>query len=104
MASIESGGGSASASGSPGSAGSASATNSTPVSLGDLTAAGTTTYNGSTVAVYKSPDGSTAYFAASGPAYLEKVTATGSEPGTMTFVWNKPVTVTAPQSSEIFTG
>jgi len=98
-ASIESGGASASASAVA--SGSASAA---PVTLVDLTPAGTTAYNGSTAAVYKSSDGSTAYFAASGPAYLEKVTATGTDTGTITFTWNQPVTVTAPPSSEIFTG
>lgn len=96
LATIESGGSSASAA-----TGSAS---SAPLTLADLTADGTTSYNGGTVAVYKSADGSTAYFAASGPAYLEKVTATGSEPGTLALTWNEPVAVTAPPSSDIFTG
>lgn len=82
--------------------GSASASSSPPVSLSDLTADGTAQYNGQTVAVYKSSDGSVAYFAATGPALPERVTAKGSEPGTITFTWNQPVTVTAPQPSEIF--
>ena len=99
LATIESGGASASATVTA--SGSASAA---PVSLVDLTPAGTTAYNGGTVAVYKSSDGSTAYFAASGPAYLEKATASGSTSGTITFTWNQPVTVTAPSSSDIFTG
>ena len=98
LASIESGSASTSATDTASSASSASLT------LGDLTAAGTTSYNGGTVAVYKSSDGSTAYFAASGPAYLEKVTATGSTSGTITFTWNQPVTVTAPSASDIFSG
>ena len=99
LGSIETGGASSSAADtSSGSAGSG------PVTLADVTAAGTTSYNGNTVAVYKSSDGSTAYFAASGPAYLEKVTASGSTSGTITFTWNQPVTVTAPPSSDIFTG
>jgi hypothetical protein len=99
LATIENGGASASATVSA--SGSAS---SAPVSLVDLTPAGTTSYNGSTVAVYKGSDGSTSYFAASGPAYLEKVTAAGSTSGTITFTWNQPVTVTAPPSADIFTG
>jgi hypothetical protein len=99
LASIESG--SASTSATDTASGSAS---SAPVTLGDLTAAGTASYNGGTVAVYKSSDGSTAYFAASGPAYLEKVTATGSTSGTITFTWNQPVTVTPPSASDIFSG
>jgi hypothetical protein len=99
LATIESGGASASATVTA--SGSAS---SPPVTLVDLSPAGTTSYNGGTVAVYKSSDGSTAYFAASGPAYLEKVTAAGSTSGTITFTWNQPVTVTAPPSSDIFTG
>jgi hypothetical protein len=99
LASIESGGASASATVTA--SGSAS---SAPITLSDLTPAGTTSYNGGTVAVYKSSDGSTAYFAASGPAYLEKVTAAGSTSGTITFTWNQPVTVTAPSSSDIFSG
>jgi hypothetical protein len=82
--------------------GSASPSSSPAVDLTDLTAAGTTTYNGETVAVYKSSNGSVAYFAASGPAYLKKVVAKGSQPGTVTFTWNQPVAVTAPASPEIF--
>lgn len=78
-------------------------TSSSPaVSLADLTADGTATYNGKTVAVYKSPNGSIAYFDASGPAYLDKVISKGADAGTITFTWNKPVTVVAPQPSEIF--
>ena len=69
------------------------------VDLTKLTADGTTTYNGATVAVYKNADGSTAYFAASGPAYMLKVTSVGSDGGSMTFTWNQPTTVTAPSSS-----
>ena len=99
LASIENG--AASASATVAATGSAS---SAPVTLGDVTPAGTTSYNGGTVAVYKSSDGSVAYFAASGPAYLEKVTATGSTSGTITFTWNQPVAVTAPSSSDIFSG
>lgn len=75
-----------------------------PFDLKRLTPAGTTTFNGMTVAVYKASDGSSAFFAASGPAYLEKVTASGPNAATLTFTWNKPVTVTAPPSSDIFTG
>lgn len=75
-----------------------------PLDLSELTPAGTTTYQGKTVAVYRGKDGSTAFFAASGPAYLEKVAASGADAGTLTFTWNKPVSVTAPQSSDIFTG
>lgn len=103
LATIENGGASPSASAS-GPAASASASGSGGLDLATLTPAGTTTYNGKTVAVYKGADGTTAYFAASGPAYLEKVTATGAEPGTLTFTWNQPVTVTAPPPSEIFSG
>jgi len=80
----------------------ASPSSSPAVDLTDLTAAGTTTYNGETVAVYKSSNGSVAYFAPSGPAYLKKVVAKGAQPGTVTFTWNQPVSVTAPPSPEIF--
>lgn len=99
LTTIENGGAAASAT-----ATASGSANSAPITLTDLTPAGTTSYNGGTVAVYKSSDGSTAYFAASGPAYLEKVTATGSTSGTITFTWNQPVTVTAPPSSDIFNG
>lgn len=75
-----------------------------PLDLSSLTPAGTTTLNGQTVAVYRGADGSTAFFAASGPAYLEKVVAKGSDAGTLTFTWNQPATVSAPPSSDIFNG
>jgi len=81
---------SASASGTAGSGG---------VDLTKMTADGTTTFNGATVAVYKDADGSTAYFAASGPAYLLKATSTGSDGGSMTFTWNQPTTVVAPSAA-----
>jgi hypothetical protein len=99
---LENGGGSAAASASMGAGASASASSPPAAKLSDLTPAGTTTYNGKTVAVYKSPNGSTAFFDASGPAYLEKVTTEGAESGETTYTWNKPVKVVAPQPSEIF--
>jgi hypothetical protein len=71
----------------------------------DTTAAGTTTYNGQTVAVYKSSDGSTAYFAASGPAYLlDVINSSSTSAGALAFTWNQPTTVTAPPASQIFNG
>ena len=75
---------------------------------GDLTgpsAAGTTTYNGQIVAVYKDDDGTEAYFAADGPAYLLAIVDSSSSGGGVpTFVWNRPTTVTAPPASQIYTG
>jgi hypothetical protein len=68
-------------------------------------AAGTTTYNGQSVAVYKDGDGSITYFAATGPAYLlEMQSGATSVSGTLDFTWNQPTTVTAPPASQIFTG
>lgn len=98
IATLENGGGSSSAS----TGASASPSGPPAAKLSDLTPAGTTTYDGKTVAVYKSPNGSTAFFDASGPAYLEKVTTRGAQSGEITFTWNKPVKVVAPQPSEIF--
>ena len=72
--------------------------------LDGLTADGTTAYGGGTVAVYRGVDGSTAYFAATGPAYLEKASANDADAGTLTFTWNQPVPVTAPPPSDIFGG
>lgn len=69
------------------------------------TAAGTTIYNGQTVAVYKGDDGTEAYFAANGPAYLLAITgSSSSQEGALTFVWNRPTTVTAPPASQIYKG
>jgi hypothetical protein len=73
--------------------------------LDKATPAGTGTYNGQSVAVYKGRDGSEAYFAASGPAYLLQIVNTSSSAaGTMTFTWNQPTTVTAPPASQTYTG
>jgi hypothetical protein len=73
--------------------------------LEGATAAGTTTYNGQTVAVYKGSDGSTAYFAASGPAYLlDVINSSSTSAGAVAFTWNQPTTVTAPPASQIFNG
>jgi hypothetical protein len=84
---------------------SASPSSSSGITLGNLTAAGTAAVNGQNLAVYKnSVAHTTAYFAPSGPAYLEKLASAGSETGAADFVWNKPVTVTAPPSSAIFNG
>lgn len=101
---MEKGNSASSASASASAAASASASASSTASSGGvdltkMTADGTTTYNGATVAVYKDADGSTAYFAASGPAYLLKATSTGSDGGTMTFTWNQPTTVVAPSAA-----
>jgi len=98
-------GATASSTGSPSPTGSATASacaTAAPVSLKDLKPDGTSTLNGKEVAVYKGANGSVAYFAASGPAYLEKVTAEGCATGTINFTWNQPVSVAAPQPSEIF--
>lgn len=83
----------------------ASPSSSSGIQLTNLVAAGTANVNGQTLAVYKNAAaGTTAYFAAAGPAYLEKLTANGVETGAADFVWNKPVNVTPPPASEIFTG
>src|SRR6185312_6149411 len=83
----------------------ASPSSSSGIQLDNLTAAGTASVNGQTMAVYKNAmEGTTAYFAASGPAYLDRLATSGVETGAADFVWNKPVTVTPPPSSEIFTG
>lgn len=88
----------------PGSA-SASPSSSSGIQLTNLTAAGTASVNGQNMAVYKNTvAGTTAYFAAGGPAYLEKLTTSGVETGAADFVWNKPVSVTPPPASEVFTG
>lgn len=75
---------------------------------GDLTgpsAAGTATYDGQTVAVYEDDDGTEAYFAANGPAYLLAIVdSPSSGGGVLTFVWNRPTTVTAPPASQIYKG
>ena len=69
------------------------------------TAAGTTTYNGQTVAVYKHDNGTEAYFAATGPAYLLAIVdSSSSGGGLLAFVWNRPTTVTAPPASQIYKG
>lgn len=66
------------------------------------TAAGTTTYNGQTVAVYKDTDGTVAYVAASGPAYLLQVRSDSSTTsGSLVFTWNQPTTVTPPPASQM---
>jgi hypothetical protein len=103
LAAIGNGGATASA-GATGAASASASANAGTVPLSSLTADGTTTYEGHTVAVYKGAGGTTAYFAATGPAYLEKATATGADAGTFTFTWNQPVTVTAPPSADIFNG
>lgn len=72
--------------------------------LSDLTADGTTAFDGGTVAVYRGTDGSTAYFAATGPAYLEQAITKGPDAGTLALTWNQPVAVTAPPPSSIFNG
>lgn len=83
----------------------ASPSSTSGIQLSNLTAVGTVSMNGQSLAAYKNAaEGTTAYFAASGPAYLEKLTTSGIETGAADFVWNRPVTVTAPPSSEIFTG
>lgn len=71
--------------------------------VGGSASAGTTTYNGQTVAIYKDSDGSVAYFAATGPAYLLQVQSSNStNSGSLAFTWNQPTTVTAPPASQIF--
>lgn len=82
-----------------------SMTSSTDGLFTGATAAGTTTYNGQTVAVYKNGDGSTSYFAATGPAYVIAVLAPGGGgSGTLDFTWNQPTTVSAPPASQILSG
>lgn len=80
-------------------------TSSSDGMIGGTTAAGTTTYNGQPAAVYKNTDGSVAYFAASGPAYLLEVqSAASTASGSLVFTWNQPTTVTAPPASQIYSG
>ena len=105
MATIENGGPSGSASAPAGSATpSAGFPSAGALQLSGLTADGTTTYRGGPVAVYRGADGSTAYFAPTGPAYLEKATAGGTDGGTVSLTWNQPVPVTAPPSADIVNG
>jgi hypothetical protein len=74
-------------------------------SLTGSTPSGTTTYNGQTVAVYKADDGTVAYFAATGPAYLLEIqNASSSDAGALVFTWNQPTTVAAPPASQIYKG
>ncbi|MGH6656339.1 MAG: hypothetical protein ACRDVE_14180, partial [Actinocrinis sp.] len=69
------------------------------------TAAGTTTYQGQSVAVYKTADKSTFYVAASGAAYvLEVVPGDAKTSIAVTLTWNQPTTVTAPPASQIYNG
>jgi hypothetical protein len=75
------------------------------IAVDNSTPAGTTSYNGQTVAVYKNADGSEAYFAASGPAYLlQAISTNATSAGTLTFTWNQPTTVTAPPASQTYNG
>ncbi len=71
-----------------------------------LTAEGTTTLNGQTVAVYKDTDpknGDTElYLPASGPALPVQESGTGANAGKVTFTWNQPTTVTAPPAADMF--
>jgi hypothetical protein len=69
------------------------------------TAAGTTTLDGRTVALYDTTQGSKLYFAATGPAYMLREDDSGADgTGTINFTWNQPATVSAPPSSQIYTG
>jgi hypothetical protein len=104
MAMIETGSPSGSVSAPPRSTTASALPSAGTLQLDELTADGTTTYDGGTVAVYRGAGGSTAYFAATGPAYLEKTTANGADAGTLGFTWNRPVAVSAPPSSDIFDG
>lgn len=73
--------------------------------LNGATAAGTTSYHGQNVAVYKGSDGTMAYITASGPAYLVAlVNASTSEAGTLSFTWNQPMTVNAPPAAQTYNG
>ncbi len=80
----------------------------TSAGSGDLagsSAAGTRTYDGQTVAAYTDENGTEAYFAANGPAYLLAILdSSSSDGGVLTFDWNKPTTVTAPPDSQIYKG
>lgn len=80
-----------------------SMTSSTDGMFNGTTAAGTATYNGQTVAVYKNGDGSTAYFPPTGPAYVVAVVPPGGD-GSLAFTWNQPTTVSAPPASQIIAG
>jgi len=70
-----------------------------------VTAAGTGTLNGQSVAVYNSTKGSKLYFAVSGPAYMLEQAVGGSDgTGTIDYTWNQPTTVTPPPASQIYNG
>ena len=64
-------------------------------------AAGTTTLDGRSVAVYATAQGDRFYLAASGPAYLlrEDAAADNHSAG-LKFTWNQPVAVTAPLAAD----
>lgn len=69
------------------------------------TAAGTTTLDGQTVALYGTTKGSKLYFATTGPAYLLREDDSGSQgTGTINLTWNEPTRVSAPPASEIYGG
>jgi hypothetical protein len=62
-------------------------------------AAGTTSLDGHTVALYQADSGDRLYVALSGPAYLlRRDFANGG--GSLVFAWNQPVTVVAPPAAE----
>lgn len=76
---------------------------------GDVfTAEGTTTLNGTSVAKYKdvSPtDGTTViYLPAKGLALPIKQVGSGTNAGSITYIWNQPAPVKAPSASEIYSG
>lgn len=65
-------------------------------------AAGVTTIDGRSVAVYTDASGSRLYVAASGPAYpLRNDGAAANYSGTLSFSWNQPVMVAAPAPLDI---
>ena len=73
-----------------------------------ITADGTATVDGRTVAQYKdtTTSGSESEFSLplTGPALPVQEVGLGANSGTVTFTWNYPTTVTAPPANEIYSG
>ena len=69
------------------------------------TLTGTDVVNTLPVYTYESADGSVVYVGKAGPHYLARMTAPASGSGSIDFTgWNRPVPVTAPPASAIYTG
>jgi hypothetical protein len=69
------------------------------------TLTGTDVVSNTPVYVYESADGSIVYVGRNSPHYLARMTAPASGSGSIDFTgWNRPVVVTAPPASAIYTG